>query len=181
MVGSYFVVPQLLTYLEIHPYSTHGQKFVPNADQVSSHSIFVTPLQYGLVHQLQCRYENTERRAKAVAKNGLGYMGMGVSGGEEGARNGTRKKGFHYLEFQSMTCWWILSVSSLRVSHSNIVSSIKLASGPSMMPGGSKEGYDAISHIVEKVAAQVDDGPCVTYIGPGGAGEVLVGMPRSPG
>ncbi len=40
-----------------------------------------------------------------------------------------------------------------------------------MMPGGSKDGYDAIRHIVEKVAAQVDDGPCVTYIGPGGAGE----------
>ena len=39
------------------------------------------------------------------------------------------------------------------------------------MPGGSKDGYDAIRHIVEKVAAQVDDGPCVTYIGPGGAGE----------
>ena len=39
-----------------------------------------------------------------------------------------------------------------------------------MMPGGSKDGYDAIRHIVEKVAAQVDDGPCVTYIGPGGAG-----------
>lgn len=38
------------------------------------------------------------------------------------------------------------------------------------MPGGSKDGYDAIRHIVEKVAAQVDDGPCVTYIGPGGAG-----------
>lgn len=34
------------------------------------------------------RYENTERRAAAVAKKGLGYMGMGVSGGEEGARNG---------------------------------------------------------------------------------------------
>lgn len=40
-----------------------------------------------------------------------------------------------------------------------------------MMPGGTKEGYDAISKIVEKVAAQVDDGPCVTYIGPGGSGQ----------
>ncbi len=39
-----------------------------------------------------------------------------------------------------------------------------------MMPGGSRDGYDAIKHIVEKVAAQVDDGPCVTYIGPGGSG-----------
>ena len=39
-----------------------------------------------------------------------------------------------------------------------------------MMPGGSRDGYEAIKHIVEKVAAQVDDGPCVTYIGPGGSG-----------
>ena len=37
---------------------------------------------------LECRYENTERRAAAVGKKGLGYLGMGVSGGEEGARNG---------------------------------------------------------------------------------------------
>jgi NAD-dependent SIR2 family protein deacetylase len=35
-----------------------------------------------------CRYENTERRAELVAKKGIRYMGMGVSGGEEGARNG---------------------------------------------------------------------------------------------
>lgn len=34
------------------------------------------------------RYENTERRATKVAEKGLMYMGMGVSGGEEGARNG---------------------------------------------------------------------------------------------
>ncbi|KAF4357814.1 hypothetical protein F8388_024425 [Cannabis sativa] len=33
-------------------------------------------------------YENTERREKATAKLGLLYHGMGVSGGEEGARNG---------------------------------------------------------------------------------------------
>ena len=33
-------------------------------------------------------YENTERRQKAVAEKGLLYLGMGVSGGEEGARNG---------------------------------------------------------------------------------------------
>ena len=34
------------------------------------------------------RYENTERRAAAVAEKGIKYIGMGVSGGEEGARNG---------------------------------------------------------------------------------------------
>ncbi|XP_042477108.1 6-phosphogluconate dehydrogenase, decarboxylating 2 [Macadamia integrifolia] len=33
-------------------------------------------------------YENTERRAKAMAELGLQYLGMGVSGGEEGARHG---------------------------------------------------------------------------------------------
>ncbi|KAK1309539.1 6-phosphogluconate dehydrogenase, decarboxylating 3 [Acorus calamus] len=33
-------------------------------------------------------YENTERREKAMAEKGLLFLGMGVSGGEEGARNG---------------------------------------------------------------------------------------------
>lgn len=41
-----------------------------------------------------------------------------------------------------------------------------------MMPGGSKAAYDAIEHIVSKVAAQVD-GPCVTYIGKGGSGNFV--------
>ena len=42
-----------------------------------------------------------------------------------------------------------------------------------MMPGGTKEAYSHIKDIVEKVAAQVNDGPCVTYIGPGGAGNFV--------
>ncbi|KAK4531295.1 hypothetical protein CCYA_CCYA07G2152 [Cyanidiococcus yangmingshanensis] len=33
-------------------------------------------------------YENTERRAKSVSAHGLLYVGMGVSGGEDGARHG---------------------------------------------------------------------------------------------
>lgn len=33
-------------------------------------------------------YDNTERRAKQAAEKGLLYLGMGISGGEEGARNG---------------------------------------------------------------------------------------------
>jgi 6-phosphogluconate dehydrogenase len=37
---------------------------------------------------LPCRYENTERRKKQVEAKGLLYLGMGVSGGEEGARRG---------------------------------------------------------------------------------------------
>eukprot|EP00239_Pterosperma_sp_CCMP1384_P001721 CAMPEP_0197845380 /NCGR_PEP_ID=MMETSP1438-20131217/2320_1 /TAXON_ID=1461541 /ORGANISM="Pterosperma sp., Strain CCMP1384" /LENGTH=504 /DNA_ID=CAMNT_0043456657 /DNA_START=115 /DNA_END=1629 /DNA_ORIENTATION=- len=77
-------------------------------------------------------YENTERRLKYVAEKGLLYMGMGVSGGEEGARN-----------------------------------------GPAMMPGGSKDAFETVKDILAKVAAQVDDGPCMTYVGEGGAGNFV--------
>ena len=41
-----------------------------------------------LCHGPLTRYENTERRKAQVAEKGLLYLGMGVSGGEEGARNG---------------------------------------------------------------------------------------------
>jgi len=77
-------------------------------------------------------YKNTERRAKPLAEKGIHYMGMGVSGGEDGARH-----------------------------------------GPALMPGGPREGYAIIEPIVTKIAAQVDDGPCVTYIGEGGAGNYV--------
>ncbi|XP_073020796.1 6-phosphogluconate dehydrogenase, decarboxylating 3, chloroplastic-like [Primulina eburnea] len=77
-------------------------------------------------------YENTERRISEVSGKGLLYLGMGVSGGEDGARN-----------------------------------------GPSLMPGGSHRAYLNIHHILDKVAAQVDDGPCVTYIGEGGSGNFV--------
>lgn len=42
-----------------------------------------------------------------------------------------------------------------------------------MMPGGSPEAYKHIEAIVQKVSAQVDDGPCVMYIGEGGAGNYV--------
>ena len=45
--------------------------------------------------------------------------------------------------------------------------------GPSMMPGGTKASYDAIEALLSKMAAQVEDGPCVTYIGPGGSGHFV--------
>ncbi|KAI3881924.1 hypothetical protein MKW92_024410 [Papaver armeniacum] len=77
-------------------------------------------------------YENTERRIRETEQKGILYLGMGVSGGEEGARN-----------------------------------------GPSMMPGGSLTAYKNIEEIVKKVAAQVEDGPCVTYIGEGGSGNFV--------
>jgi 6-phosphogluconate dehydrogenase len=77
-------------------------------------------------------YTDTERRAKELESAKFTFIGMGVSGGEEGALN-----------------------------------------GPSLMPGGTRSAYDYLAPIFTKIAAQVNDGPCVTYIGPGGAGHYV--------
>ncbi|MBD2016649.1 NADP-dependent phosphogluconate dehydrogenase [Microcoleus sp. FACHB-53] len=77
-------------------------------------------------------YPDTERRTQELEAAGLGFVGMGVSGGEEGALN-----------------------------------------GPSLMPGGTQQAYAELQPILTKIAAQVDDGPCVTYIGAGGAGHYV--------
>ena len=77
-------------------------------------------------------FRETERRAAELEKHGIRFFGMGVSGGEEGARH-----------------------------------------GPSMMPGGDRAAYDELAPVFTKIAAQVADGPCVTYCGPGGAGHYV--------
>ncbi|MER3587069.1 MAG: phosphogluconate dehydrogenase (NADP(+)-dependent, decarboxylating), partial [Mastigocladus sp. ERB_26_1] len=77
-------------------------------------------------------FEDTDRRTQELEPAGFRYIGMGVSGGEEGALN-----------------------------------------GPSLMPGGTESSYQYLSPIFNKIAAQVDDGPCVTYIGPGGSGHYV--------
>jgi len=45
--------------------------------------------------------------------------------------------------------------------------------GPSIMPGGPREAYDQVAPIFQAIAAKTDDGPCVTYIGPGAAGHFV--------
>jgi 6-phosphogluconate dehydrogenase len=45
--------------------------------------------------------------------------------------------------------------------------------GPSLMPGGSKESWEAIRPVFEAIAARSDSGPCVTYVGPDGAGHFV--------
>lgn len=46
--------------------------------------------------------------------------------------------------------------------------------GPSIMPGGQKEAYELVAPILEKISAKAQDGtPCVTYIGPNGAGHYV--------
>jgi 6-phosphogluconate dehydrogenase len=77
-------------------------------------------------------FDDTARRTTELENTGLTFIGMGVSGGEEGALK-----------------------------------------GPSLMPGGTEAAYKNLEPILVKIAAQVDDGPCVTYIGPGGAGHYV--------
>jgi 6-phosphogluconate dehydrogenase len=46
--------------------------------------------------------------------------------------------------------------------------------GPSIMPGGQREAWEALAPILRAIAAKADDGePCVEYIGPGGAGHYV--------
>ncbi|MFP3511770.1 decarboxylating NADP(+)-dependent phosphogluconate dehydrogenase [Peribacillus sp. SIMBA_075] len=45
--------------------------------------------------------------------------------------------------------------------------------GPSIMPGGDKDAYEKVAPILTKIAAQVNDDPCCTYIGPKGAGHFV--------
>jgi len=77
-------------------------------------------------------FKNTERRALELESKKIRYFGMGVSGGEYGARH-----------------------------------------GPSMMPGGDREAWEELKPILTKIAAQHADGPCVAYMGPGGAGHYV--------
>lgn len=77
-------------------------------------------------------FTDTSRRADELSKQGIHFFGMGISGGEEGARF-----------------------------------------GPSMMPGGDKQAYNAVKPILEAVSAKVNGDPCVTYIGPGASGHFV--------
>ncbi|GAB4239824.1 MAG: NADP-dependent phosphogluconate dehydrogenase [Candidatus Methylacidiphilales bacterium] len=45
--------------------------------------------------------------------------------------------------------------------------------GPSLMPGGDRQAYEDLKPILTKIAAQTDDGPCVTYIGNRSAGHFV--------
>jgi 6-phosphogluconate dehydrogenase len=46
--------------------------------------------------------------------------------------------------------------------------------GPSIMPGGQPEAYEALAPILRAIAAKAEDGqPCVAYMGPGGAGHYV--------
>ncbi|MCY0942125.1 NADP-dependent phosphogluconate dehydrogenase [Streptomyces antarcticus] len=78
-------------------------------------------------------FEDTRRREKELREQGIHFVGVGISGGEEGA-----------------------------------------LLGPSIMPGGSKESYESLGPLLEKIAAKAADGtPCTSHIGPDGAGHFV--------
>jgi 6-phosphogluconate dehydrogenase len=46
--------------------------------------------------------------------------------------------------------------------------------GPSLMPGGQREAWEAVAPIFRAIAAKAEDGePCVAYMGPRGAGHYV--------
>ncbi|MFJ7157095.1 NADP-dependent phosphogluconate dehydrogenase [Streptomyces sp. NPDC101118] len=46
--------------------------------------------------------------------------------------------------------------------------------GPSIMPGGSKESYEALGPLLERISAKAADGtPCTSHVGPDGAGHFV--------
>ncbi|MGV9305993.1 NADP-dependent phosphogluconate dehydrogenase [Nonomuraea sp. NPDC003727] len=45
--------------------------------------------------------------------------------------------------------------------------------GPSIMPGGSRESYEALGPMLEDISAKVEGVPCATYVGPDGAGHFV--------
>ena len=45
--------------------------------------------------------------------------------------------------------------------------------GPSLMPGGAHAAYEQVAPILQAIAAKTDGGPCVTYVGPDGAGHFV--------
>ncbi|MDA0638566.1 NADP-dependent phosphogluconate dehydrogenase [Nonomuraea sp. MCN248] len=45
--------------------------------------------------------------------------------------------------------------------------------GPSIMPGGSAESWEALGPILQDIAAKVDGVPCAVHVGPDGAGHFV--------
>jgi 6-phosphogluconate dehydrogenase len=77
-------------------------------------------------------FSDTDRRSARAEGAVWRFVGMGVSGGSEGA-----------------------------------------LLGPSIMPGGDRDAWEALRAILESIAAVADSGPCVTYCGRGSAGHFV--------
>ena len=108
---------------------------VPAGDPVDSVIDEITPLlKKGdlIIDSGNSRFVDTDRRSRSLAERGLLFMGLGMSGGETGARH-----------------------------------------GPSLMPGGPKEGYERVRPMLEAASAHVNGDPCVAYLGSRSAGHYV--------
>ena len=78
-------------------------------------------------------FKDTIQREKNLKEKNISFVGMGVSGGEEGALH-----------------------------------------GPSLMPGGADKAWTEFHPLLEAIAAHdFSGGPCVTHVGPNGAGHYV--------
>lgn len=77
-------------------------------------------------------FRDTIRRYERLKDKRVHYLGVGISGGEEGALK-----------------------------------------GPSIMPGGSKEAWEQVEEIFQKISAKINGDPSCKYIGPDGAGHYV--------
>ena len=127
-------------------------------------------------------YENTERRQQKCLQKGVRYMGMGVSGGESGARFGPSlmpggdQETYKRIEpiVTKAAAQVILCLSSFerakrefeRKECGNVVEILDACVLLSRL-------FKRIKPAMVRRTYQVDDGPCVTYIGPGGSGNFV--------
>ncbi len=77
-------------------------------------------------------FRDTRRRESELRSSEIHFVGIGVSGGESGARF-----------------------------------------GPSIMAGGDGESYERLKPVLEAIAARTSYGPCVSRVGPDGAGHFV--------
>lgn len=77
-------------------------------------------------------WQDTDRRVRTCEEKGIHFIGMGVSGGEMGARR-----------------------------------------GPSLMPGGSREAWEAVKPIFLSICAKSEGDPCCGWTAEGGAGHYV--------
>ena len=106
---------------------------VPAGDPVDQQIAALRPLldpEDLIIDAGNANFHNTRKRASEY--DGAPFIGIGVSGGEDGARH-----------------------------------------GPSIMGGGPKASWDAVSHILEAISAKYKGQPCATWMGPDGAGHFV--------
>jgi len=77
-------------------------------------------------------FRDTQRRTEQAEAAGIGFLGVGVSGGAEGARR-----------------------------------------GPAMMAGGTRDAWQKIAPLFQKIAAKHEGVACATWLGAGGAGHFV--------